>query len=43
VARSCWVWVGFIQLLEFYVVLIVFPDLKQWAKLEMLSSNILFL
>lgn len=27
-----WVWVGFIRLIEFYVVLIVFPDLKPQAK-----------
>lgn len=36
VARNgrCWVWVGFIQLLELYVVLIVSPDLEQQANMR---------
>lgn len=32
--RRCWVWVGFIQLLELYVVLIVSPDLEQQANMR---------
>lgn len=31
--RWCWVWVGFTWLLELYVVLIVFPNLRQRAKI----------